>query len=182
MERTDSIWKSLTNRRTPRGGMKSGKLPMLLAGLALAGWLAPAAFGLQRPNANGNGNRNDKKYFKATITPAVVSAGSTTSFTLTITPCDTSAITTDCSQETQGNGNKIGSADIGFPAAFSVSGTPSVTAPAGKTWHAHTPSGAIQLRAGANHTGAGGEQDSPRGIGQRYVYCDGPRPGAVRGE
>jgi hypothetical protein len=139
-------------------GTRSGKLSGALAGLALACLLAPAAFGLQRGNlnknengnGNANGNPNDKKYFKATISPASVGAGSTTSFTLTITPCDQSAITTDCTEETQGN-NQIGSVDIGFPAAFSLSGTPTVSASGGQGWHVHTPGGPVQLRG--DHTG-----------------------------
>ena len=127
--------KSLAAPRKGWGELKSSKLFVTLAGLVLVGWLTPAGFGM--PGAN------DLKYFKATISPALVSAGSTESFTITITPCDTTG--TNCSEANPNTGNQIGAVEIGSPAGYPVTGPVSATASNGQSWTSSTSNGIILL-------------------------------------
>lgn len=132
--------KNMTFPRTPWGGVKTGSLPMMLAGLVLAGWLTPSVFGAPKnPTANGS----DNKYFTATISPTSVGAGSTTAFTITIEPCDG----TNCEPENN-NGNAIVDVEIAGPAESPMTGPLSASASdSGKTWNASFSSGNLLLEA-----------------------------------
>jgi hypothetical protein len=85
------------------------------------------------------------RYYKATMSPTSVNAGSTTTFSVTITNC--SAATCDATHATTST-QKMGSATIGVPSGFVVDASSfSVSATGGKTWLVSLVAGTIQLVA-----------------------------------
>jgi len=85
------------------------------------------------------------RYYSATISPGSAAAGSSGSYTMTLTNCNGAG--GNCGSFATNNHQQIGSATVAVPALFNISGSVSVTPPAGKTWNATLGSGTITLEA-----------------------------------
>lgn len=118
-----------------RGLMRSrAAIRTAVTGLIVVGALT---FGLISAGGAANG-----KYYTAGINPSSVGAGSSQSYTLTIT------------NDPSSGSNTVGSANITVPSGFSVTSPTVTTSPAPKQWSATLNNGVIELRSGQQSTNA----------------------------
>jgi hypothetical protein len=113
--------------------------------ILLWGLAATAAFGVVLPLS-----AQDARYYKASISPTSVAAGSIRTFTMVFTNCDSANLPLCGGVGTANNGHgeqSLKSASVMVPAGFSAVSSLSVSATGGKTWTASLNGSTVTLAA-----------------------------------